>query len=385
MELGQLEESEESLRKAIFLQPKLSEAHNNLGNTLQKLDRLVEAEASHREAITLRPKNAEAYADLGGVLKKLGKLKSAETNYKKAILLKPGYARAHNNLGVTLEELGKLEESESSYRKAIALKPEYAKAFWNLSGLAKTIPEADYWISKCLTVDANHEKAKLTNAAIKFYQGNSAEFEALMKSEFRHHSYMRSFAWAFSLPKLPELHFNRFYLFDSIVNQSIRTRPFYEFGVWRGNSFRYLINSLKKGYGFDTFTGLPEDWDIGNGIEKSGTYSSDGNIPSIKGGEFIVGKYEDTLPIFYSKPRPLASVINFDADLYSSTICALNYSRPVIDQNTILIFDEFIMNESWEQDEFRALNEFTSKNNCTYDVIAISFCTKQVAVKLVGI
>ena len=30
--------------------------------------------------------------------------------------------------------------------------------------------------------------------------------------------------------------------------------------------------------------------------EKAGTYSSDGNIPKIKGGEFIVGKFEDTLP-----------------------------------------------------------------------------------------
>ena len=81
----------------------------------------------------------------------------------------------------------------------------------------------------------------------------------------------------------------------------------------------------------------------------------------------------------------MASVINFDADLYSSTICALNFSKPVIDKDTILIFDEFIMNESWEQDEFKALNEFCSINHCSYEVVAISFFTKQVAVKLIGI
>ena len=149
-------------------------------------------------------------------------------------------------------------------------------------------------------------------------------------------------------------------------------------------AFKYLIKSFKKGYGFDTFTGLPEDWDVEKGLEK-GTYSSDGNVPNIKGGEFIVGKFEDTLPIFYSERRPLASVINFDADLYSSTICALNFSKSVMDKHTILIFDELIMNESWEQDEFKALNEFSSINNCTYEVVAISFFTKQVAVKLIGI
>ena len=81
----------------------------------------------------------------------------------------------------------------------------------------------------------------------------------------------------------------------------------------------------------------------------------------------------------------MASVINFDADLYSSTICALNFSKSVMDKDTILIFDEFIMHESWEQDEFKALNEFCSINHCSYRVIAISFMTKQVAVKLIGI
>ena len=173
--------------------------------------------------------------------------------------------------------------------------------------------------------------------------------------------------------------------FDAIIKKSIVSKPFYEFGVWRASSFNYLIKSLKKGYGFDTFKGLPEDWNVGGRSEKKGSYSSDGIIPKIKGGEFIKGKFEDTLPIFFSKNRPIASVMNFDADLYSSTICALNYSKNVMDKNTILIFDELLMNESWENDEFKALNEFCSANNLSYQVIAISFYTKQVAVKLIGL
>ena len=155
--------------------------------------------------------------------------------------------------------------------------------------------------------------------------------------------------------------------------------------MWRASSFKYLIKIFKKGYGFDTFTGLPEDWDVGHRIEKEGTYTSDGNVPDIKGGKFIVGKFEDTLPVFFSESRPMASVINFDADLYSSTICALNFSKSVMDKDTILIFDEFIINESWEQDESKALNEFCTINHCSYEVIAVSFFTKQVAVKLIDI
>jgi hypothetical protein len=43
------------------------------------------------------------------------------------------------------------------------------------------------------------------------------------------------------------------------------------------------------------------------------------------------------------------------------------------------------MNESWERDEFKALNEFCSINHFSYKVVAKSFLTKQVAIKLIGI
>ena len=81
----------------------------------------------------------------------------------------------------------------------------------------------------------------------------------------------------------------------------------------------------------------------------------------------------------------MASIINFDADLYSSTICALNYSKSVIDEHTILIFDEFLMNNNWEEDEYKALEEFCSNNKFKYEVLGISFFTKQVAVRLIAI
>ena len=160
---------------------------------------------------------------------------------------------------------------------------------------------------------------------------------------------------------------------------TVKSRPFYEFGVWNGISFQYLINTFGRGFGFDTFTGLPESW---HSNPPKGTYSSFGLVPKIKGGEFIVGNFENTLPKFFSKKRPLASLINFDADLYSSTLCALNYSNKVIDDKSILIFDEFLMNDYWEKDEYKALNEFCNNFSISYEVLAVSFFSKQVAVKL---
>ena len=104
----------------------------------------------------------------------------------------------------------------------------------------------------------------------------------------------------------------------------------------------------------------------------------------MKGGKFIEGSFKDSLPKYFSKKRPLASIINFDADLYSSTLCALENCKKIIDDSTILIFDEFLMSDKWEEDEFKALNEFCLKNNLSYKVIAASFFSKQVAVKIIN-
>jgi len=63
----------------------------------------------------------------------------------------------------------------------------------------------------------------------------------------------------------------------------------------------------------------------------------------------------------------------------------LNNAKPVIDQHTIPIFDGFIINKDCEHDEYKALEEFCVNNDYTYEVLAVSFFTKQVAVKIVGI
>ena len=78
----------------------------------------------------------------------------------------------------------------------------------------------------------------------------------------------------------------------------------------------------------------------------------------------------------------MASLINFDADLYSSTLCALNYSNKVIDEKSILIFDEFLTNRHWEEDEYKALNEFCDSFRFNYEVLAVSLFSKHIAIIL---
>ena len=378
---GRLDGAIEAYAKVLAIKPDYADAYNNMGNALRDQGKLEKALDAYNKALSIKPNYAEAYNNMGNARKDQGKLDEAVDAYTKALAIKPDNAEAYYNMGLTLQRQGKLDEAIAAYNKSLSLKPDYDNAYWNLYGTAENISEAKQWIEKCLVVEPNHLKAKLTLSALKFYEGDKSEFNEVMNSLLKGHPFTRSFAWAFSLPQLPPLHFHRWALFDHMTELSKKDRPFYEFGVWRAEAFRYLIKTFKKGYGFDTFEGIPEDWHH----EKAGTYTSDGNIPKIKGGKFIVGKFEDTLPDFFAQERPMASIINFDADLYSSTICALNFAKPVIDQHTILIFDEFIINDNWEQDEYKALEEFCSNNDYTYEVLAISFFTKQVAVKIIGI
>ena len=47
---------------------------------------------------------------------------------------------------------------------------------------------------------------------------------------------MRSFNWVTSLSETPKLFFNKWSLFKYAMEQSIKDRPFYEYGVFRGDS-----------------------------------------------------------------------------------------------------------------------------------------------------
>ena len=345
----------------------------------QQKNNLQIAEKLYKETLKTNPNHIETIFLLGSLSAQTNNFDKAKKFFKKVIQINPNHVVAHNNLGLVFYGLSECKKAIGCYKKAIQIQSNYSDAYWNLHSLASDIDEALTILKKLYEFDNKFIKAKIMISALQGFKGNFNEFDALITSPESNHPYMRSIKWVFSLPKLPKIFLNRWKFYDAVVALAEKSRPFYEFGVWNGISFQYLINTFKKGFGFDTFTGLPESW---HGSQPKGAYSSFGSVPKIAGGEFIVGKFEDTLPKFFSKKRSLASLINFDADLYSSTLCALNYSNKVIDEKSILIFDELLMNKYWEKDEYKALNEFCDNFSISYDVLAVSFFSNQVAIKL---
>jgi len=364
--------------KVLKIDPNHFETVFLLGSLLSQSKDFDRGKALLYKASRINPNSAKVQNNLGMVLEKLNEFEESINCYEKAIQIDPNYASAHNNLGAVFMQLGELQKAKSCFQKAIQIQPNYSDAYWNLHSSASDIDEALTILKKLYDIDNKYIKAKIMISALEGFKGNFNDFDALTASPESNHPYTRSIKWVFSLARLPKIFFNRWDFYNAVVGLADKSRPFYEFGVWNGISFQYLINTFGKGFGFDTFTGLPETWHH----ERAGTYSSFGSVPKIEGGEFIVGKFEDTLPKFFSKKRPLASLINFDADLYSSTLCALNYSNKVIDEKSILVFDEFLMNSNWEKDEYKALNEFCDNLGISYDVLAVSLFTGQVAIKL---
>jgi len=377
--LQNLKKAKYCFQKIIDINNKNYQAYYNLGKILIEEEEFEEAIKLFNQCLKIYPQHSNAYNNLGIAYNKLSLTNQAKYFIEKSIEINPNNFYSYNNLGIVYDNIYNTKKAKENFSKAIKINPNFTDAWWNLHCCSKNTNEALKILEKIYKIDKNHIKAKILISALKAYKGDFSDYKNLMSSEDCDHPYARSINWVLSLKKLPKLFFNKWDFYNSVIDLTQKKRSFYEYGVRLGHSFKYLIQTFKKGYGFDTFTGLPEDW---HDSKSKGSYSSFGKVPDIKGGKFIVGKFEETLPKFFSKKREVASLINFDADLYSSTICSLNNSKAIIDNKTVLVFDEFLMNSNWEKDEYRALKEFCENSGYTYEVLAVSFFTKQVAVRI---
>jgi len=140
---------------------------------------------------------------------------------------------------------------------------------------------------------------------------------------------------------------NRLEYFSFINNQIISNSPiiYLEFGVYNGESIKTWAKLNKNDssifYGFDTFTGLPEDWTFN---VKKGEFSLEGNIPKLDDPRIhlIKGLFQETLrPFLKTFERDKLLIIHLDADLYSSTMFVLSVLDSILESGDILMFDEF--------------------------------------------
>jgi predicted O-methyltransferase YrrM len=120
-----------------------------------------------------------------------------------------------------------------------------------------------------------------------------------------------------------------------------------EFGVAEGASTRVLRSELRRLrrqqpkigsrrlFACDSFRGLPEQFET----LATGTFACE--PPRIRGVELVVGYFDDTLDDALARQVGRVALASLDADLESSTTCALRWLTPLLDRGSLLLFDEF--------------------------------------------
>jgi hypothetical protein len=147
-----------------------------------------------------------------------------------------------------------------------------------------------------------------------------------------------------------------------------------EFGVFQGKAINHIAKTLphKTIYGFDSFTGLPEDW-MGLDYAK-GSFNLKGVVPAVESNvELVKGYFNESLPLWVKNNKQPFSFLIIDSDLYSSARTILDtLGTNQIVSGTIILFDEYFGHVGWRNNEFKAWQEFVKKHKIKYKYLAIN-------------
>jgi hypothetical protein len=133
-----------------------------------------------------------------------------------------------------------------------------------------------------------------------------------------------------------------------------------EFGVAGGQSARIIQKTLedygrvtrrmgvpkKQLFACDSFQGLTEKFEN----LQPGAFAC--QPPYLPGVEIVKGFFQDTLNYELAARIGAVSLAHLDADLYSSTLCALNWLTPLLYTGSLLLFDEFLGGDGSERRAF---------------------------------
>ena len=419
---GHIAGAVQMLERAAALKPNDAEIHNNLGKMLQVSSRVDQAVAAHRRAIEIKPNYADAHYNLGLALQTSGKKDRAMAAYRQVLDMEPDHVKALNNLAILLREhgdpdqaiaacrraiefrprlapaynnlanalsdLGRREEAVTALKQAVAIAPNFGGAHYNLAKLfyheADLAPAASA-LETALRVEPGLALARFFLGVIYDQQGDEAaasdHFARLAQSpeDFTH--MVDSWSYAKSV-RGPATRFHadtfetlRFGLEEAQVGGMVL-----EFGVRFGKSINFIAQHTdRQVHGFDSFEGLPEAWDQ----FEAGVYSTGGQLPEVASNVRLhAGWFSDTLPAFVKEHAGPVRFMNVDCDIYSSTKTIFDLLADRIVPGTIIVFDEYLINPTWRDDEYKAFQEAVERHSWKYEYIAFNLFSKQAAVKI---
>ena len=326
---------------------------------------------------------------LGLIALKDGDIEAAVTHLSNVVKRDATKPQFIANLGFAYHEQGQLDLAIAAYRKAISIEPRYLDAHYNLHAAlidAKNLAPSVSSLEAVIQLNPQDADAIFMLGMLQDYQGNAesaeAEFakvhsgDALIKSRLDAWQYFKGAIKG----KLPPVTGSIHATFELATQAAKVKGSVLEFGVRHANSTRQLAALAKQDvHGFDSFEGIPEDWHD----EGKGSYSTRGHIPKVPSNIHLhAGWFDATLPKFLETNTKQARLINIDCDIYSSTKTVLDLLASRIVKGTVIIFDEYIGNQHWREDEYKAFQEAVKAYGWKYEYLAFSFFTKQVVVRI---
>jgi tetratricopeptide (TPR) repeat protein len=112
-----------------------AEEHYERGYAAEEAGDPKTAMAEYRRAIALDPRLSDAQVNLGRLLHEAGQAEEALASYRAALAVRRDDPIAAFNLGVALEDLGRRAEAIEAYCRAIAISPDSADAHYNVARL----------------------------------------------------------------------------------------------------------------------------------------------------------------------------------------------------------------------------------------------------------
>ena len=142
---------------------------------------------------------------------------------------------------------------------------------------------------------------------------------------------------------------------------------------WRVDTFKDFYSYKPKFIGIDSFEGIPQN-------EESQLYFAKGDFSASKDkvnnrciNEGLPVNQFELIESFYSDIpfgtlKNKAAVIHIDADIYQSAIEALNLCKDIIQQGTVILFDDYnCFSASNDKGERRALKEFSNQSGIIFE------------------
>lgn len=386
-QMGELIVANSFYQQAIQHSPNPLDPLVNYGNNLTRLHLYQEAFKVYEEALKINPSNAQIYYNIGSMFLEAMNPDNAIWYLEEAVRLDPAKAVAWNGLGVARTEIGSLKKAQDAYQKSVELDPQCIETLFNLHSVYLDLGLPDLALEslrKAVEIDSQNKVLQFFLGVMYEYVGqaewgrdilNGLANSTEVLAELSSWQYVRN-----ASSSQPVLVGTNTQTVIIALSAAKLDGLVLEFGVFNGKSIRRIAALVnQRVHGFDSFEGIPEDWNH----EPKGSYSAQGQLPSVPNNVTLhPGWFSETLPAFVAQLNEPVRFLHIDCDLYSSTKTIFEYLAPHIVSGTIIVFDEFIGYKTWQDDEFKAFIEAATLHLWSYRILTFSFVTKQVAIQI---